>query len=86
MIDRKNHPIGWAHLLYDLGDAHEHLSSLLKNLSENSEYSGEQFRIDLGHVYAHLNRAWYRRNIPEDFDTLEWNTATQFPRDLEPCG
>jgi hypothetical protein len=84
MINRNEHPMGWSFLLDDLSDAHEHLGTLLKEISESSDYSEEELRIDLGHVYAHLNRAWFRRNVPEDFPDSEWDTATQFPSDLEP--
>lgn len=84
MIDRQEHPIGWSFLLDELSDAQEHLASLLQEMAENPEYSEEEFRIDLGHVFAHLNRAWYRRNVPEDFPDSDWDKATSFPTDLEP--
>ena len=84
MINRKEHPIGWSFLLDDLEDAHEHLGKLIKELSESSDYSEEELRIDLGHAYAHLNRAWFRRNVPEDISDAQWDKASQFPGDLEP--
>lgn len=84
MITRETNPVGWALLLYELADAHEHLGNLIKEMSEDSEYSEPNLRIDLGHVYAHLNRAWFRRNVPEDFPESEWDTASSFPDDLEP--
>ena len=84
MINRQQHPIGWSFLLDELSDAHEHLGTLLKEIAENPEYGESELRIDLGHVFAHLNRAWYRRNVPEDFADWDWETASAFPSDLEP--
>ncbi len=84
MINRKNNPVGWALLLDELTDAHEHLGDLLKEISRDPDYSEGNLRIDLGHVYAHLNRAWFRRAVPEDFPMSKWDTATRFPGDLEP--
>ncbi|MDH5821970.1 hypothetical protein QFW77_03045 [Luteimonas sp. RD2P54] len=84
MINRETNPVGWALLLYELVDAHEHLGNLIKEISQDPDYSEGDLRVDLGHVYAHLNRAWFRRNIPEDFPETQWDTATKFPGDLDP--
>ena len=84
MINRNSNPMGWSLLLSDLANAHEHLGELIRELQVDPEYGEPEFRIDLGHVYAHLNRAWHRRNVPEDFTEAEWGPAGQFPKDLEP--
>ena len=84
MINRENHPVGWSLLLYELSDAYEHLGSLLGEAAKNPNYSETELRIDLGHVYAHLNRAWFRRNMPEGFAESEWDAASKFPEDIEP--
>ena len=84
MINRTGNPIGWSMLLSDLEDAHEHLGNLIRDISADVEYGEPELRIDLGHVYAHLNRAWRRRVIPDDFSDSEWVTAGAFPNDLEP--
>lgn len=86
MIDREKHPMGWNLFLDELESAHEHLANLIKEATEGKEYSEEDLRVDLGHIYAHLNRAWYRRNIPEDFPEQDWDFASKFPDDLEPIG
>jgi hypothetical protein len=84
MINRNDQPVGWAMLLSDLEDAHEHLGNLIKEITSDPEYAEEELRIDLGHVYAHLNRAWRRRLIAEDFTDEEWSAAGAFPDDLQP--
>lgn len=84
MINRNENPVGWAMFLTDLEDAHEHLGNLLKEISAEPDYGEPELRIDLGHVYAHLNRAWSRRLIEEDFTDSEWEAASAFPIDLDP--
>ena len=86
MIKRDLHPVGWAFFNYELDDAHEHLGNLLKLLADDPDYSEEEFRVELGHVYAHLNRSCFRRNLPEDFPSSEWDSASKYPSDLDPVG
>jgi len=84
MIDKKLQPVEWAAFMYELEDAREHLEKLIKDLEQAADYGEEEFRIDLGHVYAHLNRAW-RRSFKELADE-EWEAASQFPGDLTVIG
>ncbi len=90
MIDREHSPVGWALLMYELDDAHEHLGNLLTHMRERSDFDEIELQIELAHVYAHLNRAWFRRNVHEDFAASEYDAAsdmaTRFPTDLEPIG
>lgn len=86
MINRNQHPLGWALFMYELEDAQEHLSDLIASLSTRSDVCEVDLRIALGHVYAHLNRAWFRRNVAEDFADADRDTATQFPEDIDPVG
>ena len=88
MINPVDHPVGWALLLYELEDANEHLGDLIRDMVADADYSDEVLRVQLGHVYAHLNRAWCRRNVTEDFSKEnydeQWDKATKFPNDIEP--
>ena len=84
MINRNDNPVGWAMFLSELEDAHEHLGDLIKEMTADLEYGEPELRIDLGHVYAHLNRAWRRRLVAEDLTEAEWEDARAFPNDLEP--
>jgi hypothetical protein len=84
MIDRNLNPMGWSFLMDELQDAYEHLGDLIKEISSDTEYGEPELRVELGHVFAHLNRAWRRRNVPEDFSDAEWEAAGEFPDDLEP--
>jgi hypothetical protein len=84
MITKDNSPIGWAMLMYELEDAKEHLASLIEKINSTPDYDEANLRIDLGHIYSHLNRAWHRRVIEEDLTDDEWVAAGQFPDDLSP--
>jgi hypothetical protein len=84
MINQEQNPVVWAMLMYELDDAKEHLNQLIAELENNPDYDEASYRIDLGHVCAHLNRAWHRRNHSENFSEAEWKAASKFPTDLEP--
>jgi hypothetical protein len=84
MIDRNEHPVGWAQFLYELADAHEHLGDMLKAVQADAQYDESRLRVDMGHVLAHLHRAWYCRNRPDNLTDHEWEAARQAPIDLEP--
>src|SRR3546814_8556978 len=77
MINRTDNPVGWSLLLSDLDDAHEHLGNLIKEISTDAEYGEPELRIDLGNVYAHLNRAWRRRLIAAYFSAVEWEARSE---------
>ncbi|GLQ98166.1 hypothetical protein [Dyella mobilis] len=84
MIDKQLQPVEWCSFMYELEDALEHLGNLIKDIEHDPDYSDEDLRIDLGHVYAHLNRAWRRsaKAVPDG----DWDWASRFPDDLEPVG
>lgn len=84
MITREKNPVGWALFLYELIDAHEHLGKLVNRISEDPEYSEEALRVELGHIYAHLNRAWFRRGVEGELPDSERELASKYPGDLDP--
>ncbi|GGA29617.1 hypothetical protein GCM10010981_18220 [Dyella nitratireducens] len=84
MINKKLQSVEWAAFMYELEDAREHLENLIKDLKENPDYGDPELRIDLGHVFAHLNRAWRRSG--RDLNDTEWEWASKFPDDLTPVG
>lgn len=85
MISQNNTPVAWAMFLDELDDASEHLAEMIDDLANDVDYDEENFRIALGHIYAHLNRAWNNRHTASDeYDSNTWFEARQFPDDLEP--
>lgn len=84
MIDKKLQPVEWAAFMCELEDAQEHLGNLIKDVEKDLGYGEPELRIDLGHVFAHLNRAW--RRSARDLNDAEWDWASKFPDDLTPVG
>ena len=84
MLDRSKHPVGWALFVDELNDAHEHLGNLIKEMLNDPEYEDSNLRVDLGHVLAHLYRAWNCRDCTEGPSDVEWEAGRAAPRDLEP--
>ncbi len=84
MIDKESRPVEWALLIAELDDAREHLEQLVDQMSENGHFEEEGFRVDLGHIYAHLNRAWHSRSRTSEIPESEWEAYSQFPTDLSP--
>ena len=70
--------------MYELEDAQEHLTNLVKQISTDSAYGEPELRVDLGHVLAHLNRAWNSRNAKTELTSEQWEAFRAFPTDLEP--
>jgi hypothetical protein len=62
MITKKDNYAEWALLLYELEDAKEHLETLMQEMADDPEFDEVDYRIGLGHIYTHLNRAWNARN------------------------
>ena len=84
MIDKESNPVEWSTLVYELEDAREHLSKLISDLEIEPVFGDEEFRIQLAHVFSHLNRAWRRREMSRDFSDSEWEEASQYHHDLKP--
>lgn len=84
MISKEGAPVAWAALMYELEDAKEHLAALISDMSSDAEFDEENLRIDLGHIFSHLNRAWHHRKKIEGLDEAEWLEASRFPTDLDP--
>lgn len=75
-------------LLYELADAHEHLGALIAELEAAGEGDEAEFATQLGHIFAHLNRAWHGRGDPR-LDTVpddQRAQRSQYPADLPPVG
>lgn len=83
MITNRSNPVEWALWLDELSDAHEHLGKLVNQLRRQGECSPEDFRIQLGHIYAHLNRAWHSRDHRGEVSEKDWNAYSEFPSDLD---
>ncbi len=84
MIERKSNPNEWSTLLYDLDDAKEHLESLINQLNIAGKIAEEDFKIQLSHIYAHVNRSWNIRKLENNFENQDSAKSSRFPKDIEP--
>lgn len=82
MINAKDNPVEWALLLHELEDAEEHLKDLGEQMISCGEISDEDYRITLGHIYSHINRAWNSRSrLGEQSDEL-FVAESRMPNDI----
>lgn len=84
MITRDSAPLEWSSLMYELEDAKEHLEELISKMTSDPDFDEVEFRIRLGHIYSHLNRAWNRRDLIGEEYGEQWLQHSQFPVDLTP--
>ena len=87
MINAHEHPVAWAMLLTELDEAREHLDDLVNTMHRDGNIDEEsEFAVHLGHVFAHLNRAWHSRNQDAEISEQQWPLFSAFPTDLQPIG
>ena len=86
MISNSDSPVEWAMLLTELDDARDHLESLIGKMADSNEMEESEYAVDLGHVFAHLNRAWKSRDLRGSIPEGEWEEYSQFPANLQPVG
>jgi hypothetical protein len=86
MISDAEHPVEWAMLTTELDDAREHLESLINEMTKAGLIDEADYAVQLGHVCAHLNRAWNSRSLEGEISEDEWEMYSQFPKDLQPVG
>lgn len=84
LLNKKDMPEEWSSFRDELDDAVGHLQRLIKELDEAGQVDETDFRIQLAHVYAHLNRAWYRRGLIGDIPESDFREAGGFPKDIDP--
>lgn len=86
MINNKDNFVAWALLLTDLDEAREHLEVLINEMNQAGTIENSEFEVQLGHIYAHLNRVWHSRNQAGEITAEQWPIFSQFPKDLKPVG
>lgn len=86
MITAQQDYVAWAGLVTELSEAQEHLAALIESMVKEGCVEDADFAVQLGHVFAHLNRAWNRRNQTEEVSEAQWERYSDFPKDLKPVG
>ncbi|MEM1213349.1 MAG: hypothetical protein AAGI68_13755 [Planctomycetota bacterium] len=87
-LNQDDHPVAWSLWMDELCDAHEHLGKLIQDMTDAGSIDEADFGIDLGHVFAHLNRAWHSRDDPQldNISQANFQKRSQYPTDLDPVG
>ena len=74
-------------VLFHLREAAEQLKKTIQGLESAADYGPEEFEVEMGHLYHHLNTAWNGRNqtdkqfqkgTQKDFDRFR-----KFPKEKE---
>ena len=78
--------MAWASFVTELDEAREHLEALTEKLTREGNCEESDLAVDLGHIYAHLNRAWNSRNQVQEIASEQWQELSSFPKDLTPVG
>lgn len=86
MINEKDNPVAWALLLMDLDEAREHLESMVNQMNTDGMIDEADYAVQLGHVFAHLNRDWNARNTDSEIPESDYEKFSEFPDDLDPVG
>ena len=73
-------------VLSHLSEARHAIARIIDEIRETPDYDDSEYRVDMQHVYHHINTAWNSRNAtPTEVDQAtdgvfnRWNT---FPSDL----
>lgn len=86
MISRVSDPVRFSSFVDELSDAEGHLHDLIERITEEGDCDESLVRVDLGHIFAHLNRALHMRNTRDTDPDPDWAAVSSFPKDLNPVG
>ncbi len=86
MISKTSHPAEWALLLMDIEEVQEHVAALIEKMDDAGAIDEAEFAVDLGRIYAHLNRVWHGRDGKAPVGPAARAAASRFPEDIEPVG
>ncbi|WP_321279154.1 hypothetical protein [Marinifilum fragile] len=75
------------YILYNLKEALEQLSNTIHELETDKDYEYGNFRVDMEHLYHHVNTAWNAQNSSDqesrECSESNYNTWRQFPKDMD---
>src|ERR1043165_6413428 len=53
-------------VLFHLHEAAEQLNETIQSFASGGEYGAEEFQVEMGHLYHHLNTAWNGRDQTDE--------------------
>lgn len=86
MISKKVHFEAWVQLVDELDEAKEHLATLIEDMMTSETFAEDEFRVQIGHIFTHLSRAWNSRNSAKGLVAEDWDVISQLPKDLDQAG
>ncbi len=86
MINKKENPVEWALMMYELEETEEHLSDLMKVLQSKEAIDEPDFKVQISHIYTHLNRIYNSRNHVGEITDKDSYKYSYFPKDIKPVG
>ena len=85
MINQADDPVAWALMLYELEETQEHLQKLTEQMHSSGHIDNEEFRVQISHIYGHMNRIWHRKNdANNNIEDSQWDAYSKFPTDVNP--
>ncbi len=74
-------------VLFHLREAAEQLNRTIQSLAGDRDYGTEEFQVEMGHLYSHLNTAWNGRDqSDEQFEKCtdqDFERFRKFPNESE---
>jgi len=74
-------------VLLQLKEAKEAIDNTIAEIEEDVDYCDEELRVNVSHIYTHLNTAWNCREIDskvfEKCTTENFNKWRKFPKESE---
>jgi len=75
------------YIIYNLKEALEQLSMTINELETDKEYEFGDYKVQMEHLYHHINTAWNARNSSEkesiECSEKNYEIWRQFPNDIE---
>lgn len=75
------------HILFHLKESEEAVRNLIADLERDPAYDIGNYRVDLSHIYHHINTAWNGRDTSaqevDECSDDNFNKWRQFPEDLD---
>jgi hypothetical protein len=72
------------HILFHLKEAEEAIRKTISSIETDSAYDVAELRLEVAHIYHHLNTSWNGRDEPNDEASEEnFDKWRIFPKDLE---
>ncbi len=86
MINRKDNPVEYALMGLEFEEMLKHLDELTNKFASQEAIDENHFKIDIAHLYAHLNRIYNGRNHIGEISDEDFTEYSKFPIDIEPIG